>query len=220
MAAIWLGGMSRPNPCRASAYSSGGKTKIASSLRQHVGAIPIVVSGELRFQSFERFLPSFEFVLFKKGSNAVQIVRVSTQFRLDFHTRGIDNARFGHLLDHALLQNLGNRFVSRLQTGVGAKARDGCGTAVGRSLRIEQNLQSAEDSAARIEKRNVVGALEILLFEIEMDFPDHDLQILLNLLLLPLGRGRLELFEHSFGFPPLLIFVRQRGLRRFRVELA
>src|SRR5690242_12703950 len=129
------------------------KTKIASRLGQNVGAIPHVVVSELRLQSCKGLLPSFEFVLLEKGGNSIQIVRVSTQFCLDLHTRWIDDARFGHLVDHALLHDLRNRLIRRFQTRIRAKARDGGWPTFGGRLSIEQNAEAAEDIAARIEKR-------------------------------------------------------------------
>src|SRR6185437_9338838 len=90
----------------------------------------------------------------------------------------------------------------------------------GGCLSIEQNAQAAEHRAARIVKWDVVRAFKILLFEIKLGFANHNLQVLLNLLLLSLGCSGLELCEHRLSFPPLLIFISQSRLRGLRIKLA
>ena len=83
------------------------ETKIRSRLGQHIRFGPCVVFDQLRFQLVIGFLPAGQFVLLQERRDSLQVIGVARQLSLNFRARRIDHARLGHLLHHALFQDLG-----------------------------------------------------------------------------------------------------------------
>ena len=124
-----------------------------------------------------------------------------------------------HLLHHALLQDVGQGFVSRLHPGIFPDAGHGRGPPFRGSLLIEQHSQPAEYPSAGIEIIHFVGAFEVLLSELQFDSADYDLEVLRDFLLFLLPHGTLQGGKYGLGLLPLLVFIGQRRLRHVGVEL-
>ena len=138
----------------------------------------------------ERLLPARQLVLLEQRGDALHVVGIARQFSLNLGARGIDHARLGHLLHHALLQDFSQRLVSRFQPGIFADADHRRRPPFRRRLLIQQNPQPAEDGLAGVQKINFVGAREIQLPELQLDPADHDLEVLRHFLLLLLPHAR------------------------------
>ena len=117
----------------------GRKAEIGARLGQHIGLCPRVIFGELRFELVVGFLPARQFVFLEQRGDAFHVAGIAAQFGFNLGAGGINHVRLGHLLHHALLQDVSQRFVSRLHPGIFSDADHGRGPPFRGSLFIEQH---------------------------------------------------------------------------------
>src|SRR5208337_5612862 len=113
---------------------------------------PRVVVRELRFQLAKGLFPSGELVPPQERSDSVEIVGIARHLGFNLNLCRIDYSRFGHLLRDALLQDLGQRRVAWIQSGVLTDAYHRRGPSLRGGLLVEQDLRSAKDHLARVQE--------------------------------------------------------------------
>src|SRR5271165_4230232 len=98
------------------------QAEIVSRLGQEGRSHPRVVVRQLRFQFGKRFLPSSQLVLPQQRGDSFDVVGISRHLGFNLNLSRIDNSGLGHLFSDALLEDLGEGRVGRIQSGVSTDA--------------------------------------------------------------------------------------------------
>src|ERR1700733_11958304 len=165
------------------------QAKVGSRFGQNVLANPGVVIRQLLLQFRVRTLPVSQPVLGKKRADALNVIRIAPEFRLDFILGRVDDTWFGHLDLCALLEQRNEWLISALLPGVLAQPGNGGWPSLRCNLVIEQDAQALKYPRTGIEKRDFVLEGVVFLSKLQVECLVKDVQILTDSLV-RLARAR------------------------------
>ncbi len=136
-------------------------------------------------------------VFLEKRGDAIDIEAIARERGFDARPCRIDNVRLGHLEFHEFLELIGVRRKARLEAGVFAQSNYRSRPAVGGDLIVEQDAKPLEYIGARVVIGHEMVFGIVVAAQSKLGAVNHDFEVLLDVFVLLLGEGGLELRERG-----------------------